>query len=346
MARFLAKRSFPRHGGTMRALATFGVLVSLFATSSPASAGEIAHVVAKGQTLGQIAKRYGTTVAVLREANDLKPGQRLHPGALLVVPDEKVGGKRGDKREGSRGARTAPADRRSGRSGSSASAPTFVAKPKHPGLVRLARGSEKAEIQVLTRKGALVPASLAAVSRALRFYPTDSRIAIDPRLATLLGMVSDHFGGRPLQVVSGFRPYSPDQYTPHSNHNAGRAVDFRIEGVPNTVLRDYCRNFRNAGVGYYPNSTFVHLDVRSLSAYWIDYSRAGERPRYDPAHDHHAADETVAEVEAGSTKTRGFENALQNNSENSDDVDPAREKSEEPGIRIPGMGRLQQHHTH
>ena len=78
-----------------------------------------------------------------------------------------------------------------------------------------------------------------------------------------MAQVSDHFGGRPLHVVSGFRPYSPVQYTPHSNHNAGRAMDFSVEGVPNTAVRDFCRTFRNAGVGYYPNSTFVHLDVRT-----------------------------------------------------------------------------------
>jgi hypothetical protein len=34
-------------------------------------------------------------------------------------------------------------------------------------------------------------------------------------------------------------------------------------------------------VGYYPNSTFVHLDVRDTPATWIDYSKPGEPPRYN-----------------------------------------------------------------
>ncbi|MGH7328661.1 MAG: DUF882 domain-containing protein, partial [Polyangiaceae bacterium] len=76
-------------------------------------------------------------------------------------------------------------------------------------------------------------------------------------------------------------PYSPTQYTPHSNHNLGRAMDFRVEGVPNEALRDYCRTLKNVGVGYYPNSTFVHLDVRTTPAYWIDFSKPGEPPRYN-----------------------------------------------------------------
>jgi hypothetical protein len=105
--------------------------------------------------------------------------------------------------------------------------------------------------------------------------------SIEPRLIALLGVVSNHFGSRKLEIVSGFRPYSPSQHTAHSNHNEGKAVDFRIPGVPNEVLRDFCRTLKNVGVGYYPNSTFVHLDVRSLPAFWIDYSRAGEPPRYD-----------------------------------------------------------------
>ena len=55
-------------------------------------------------------------------------------------------------------------------------------------------------------------------------------------------------------------------------------MDFNVEGVPNTVLRDFCRTFRNAGVGYYPNSTFVHLDARTGKVTWVDYSRVWRGP--------------------------------------------------------------------
>jgi hypothetical protein len=59
-------------------------------------------------------------------------------------------------------------------------------------------------------------------------------------------------------------------------------VDFSIPGVANTVVRDYVRRFRNCGVGYYPNSSFVHLDVRESAAYWVDYAGPGEAPRAKP----------------------------------------------------------------
>src|SRR5207237_6608331 len=103
----------------------------------------------------------------------------------------------------------------------------------------------------------------------------------DPRLVALVGIVSDHFGGRPLQVVSADRAYTPTQYTPHSNHNYGKALDFRIEGISNETLRDFCLTLRNVGCGYYPNSTFVHLDVRETKASWVDRSHPGEPPLYD-----------------------------------------------------------------
>ena len=83
--------------------------------------------------------------------------------------------------------------------------------------------------------------------------------------------------------MSGYRAYSPTQYTPHSNHNYGKALDFRVRGVKNETLRDFCRTLRAAGCGYYPNSSFVHLDVRDAKAYWVDSSRPGEPPKYDKA---------------------------------------------------------------
>jgi hypothetical protein len=101
-----------------------------------------------------------------------------------------------------------------------------------------------------------------------------------PRLLRQIAIVSDHFGGRTLHVVSGFRPFRRGQYTAHSNHNIGAAMDFRVEGVPNRVLRDFCRTLPQTGCGFYPRSVFVHMDVRDESATWVDWSRPGQRPMY------------------------------------------------------------------
>jgi uncharacterized protein YcbK (DUF882 family) len=148
-----------------------------------------------------------------------------------------------------------------------------------PGVVKLVRGAETLEVRVLDRRQHLVPATLPQFARFLRSKGGADH-AIDARLVTLVAAVSDHFGGREVNVVSGFRPYSPNQHSRHSNHNEGRAIDFSIKGIANEAVRDYCRTLHDVGVGYYPNSLFVHLDVRDTSAYWVDYAAPGQAPRY------------------------------------------------------------------
>lgn len=320
--------SAPRAGATMqsrprsagrRVLAALASAVLLLAASGTALAEESHHTVYAGQTLGKIAKRYRVTVDALREANGLKPGEPIHPGDVLVIPERSKPGARGKtgpnrpaalRREADR-SRGASAKERGAEARSTGKGPSkkkvtkaepaaskeksYAKRPKRPGWVRLVRGNRTMEFRLLTPKGRLVPAALPKLRQMMQASPTAS-IPIDPRLATLIGMVSNHFGGRTIRIVSGYRPYSPTQYTPHSNHNYGRAIDFIVEGVPNTVVRDFCRTFRNAGVGYYPNSTFVHLDVRSEKAYWVDYSGPGEPPRYAGAKGSVAPDEAARDV--------------------------------------------------
>lgn len=272
-----------------------------------ASAGDVVHVVSKGQTLDAIARRHHVTVDSLREANELRRGQHIHPGLSLVIPGKTPKPK--GKKPATEAARKstvggAGAKKQDGAKVSARRAGTVAVKEKakRSGWVRLARDAERVELQLLTRHGRVAPAALPVLSRLLRFRD-GRKIAIDPRLATLIGMVSNHFGGRTIHVVSGYRPYSPTQYTPHSNHNLGRAVDLRVEGVPNTTTRDFCRTLQNAGVGYYPNSTFVHLDARAGKAYWVDYSKPGDAPKYDGPNDPNGDDDVEAGATGGSEKT-------------------------------------------
>ncbi len=52
----------------------------------PAPASPTIHVVQPGDTLGQIAKRYGTTVAAILAANDLPSADVLGVGQRLIIP--------------------------------------------------------------------------------------------------------------------------------------------------------------------------------------------------------------------------------------------------------------------
>ena len=104
---------------------------------------------------------------------------------------------------------------------------------------------------------------------------------MNPRLMKLLYQAGRHWPGRRVEVVSGYRNPTVAK-NPRSPHMKGLACDFRVDGVKAAELRDYLRKtFDKVGVGYYPNSTFVHLDVRKdRSAFWIDYSGPGERAVY------------------------------------------------------------------
>jgi hypothetical protein len=126
-------------------------------------------------------------------------------------------------------------------------------------------------------KGEVPSASRASLSSMLASWRTGKETLIDEKLIAMIALASDEFGGRAIRIVSGYREHS---YAPDSKHKSGQALDFSIPGVPNDALRDYLRTLGDVGIGYYPNSTHVHLDVREKTTYWIDYSFPGERPHY------------------------------------------------------------------
>jgi len=105
---------------------------------------------------------------------------------------------------------------------------------------------------------------------------------VEIRLVERLQAVIDHFGKQhgptKLSVISGYRPTSVG-----SMHSSGRAIDFRMEGVKNEEVVAFCKTLGDTGCGFYPNSSFVHIDVRDPGAghvAWIDASGPGETPRY------------------------------------------------------------------
>jgi hypothetical protein len=104
--------------------------------------------------------------------------------------------------------------------------------------------------------------------------------SVDARLLYRLQSVAEHFSeqGRRIEIVSGYRPGSKGSY-----HSHARAVDIRVEGVKNEDLVAYCRSLIDTGCGYYPNSSFVHIDSRDPGVghvFWIDASGPGQTPRY------------------------------------------------------------------
>lgn len=118
--------------------------------------------------------------------------------------------------------------------------------------------------------GRYAPDVLNAVNHLLRDYRTGDVHMIDPRLLDLLDQVALRTGSRdPFEVICGYR--SPktnamlhahsEEVAVHSLHLKGQAIDIRLNDEALPHLHAAALNLGAGGVGYYPVSNFVHVDV-------------------------------------------------------------------------------------
>jgi uncharacterized protein YcbK (DUF882 family) len=128
---------------------------------------------------------------------------------------------------------------------------------------------ESADIEYC-RSGCLVPASLDKVNHILRDHRTGEVREIDVLLLDLLYALSRKIpAGESFHIISGYRsPRTNASLRAHSDgvaanslHLVGKAIDIRVPGLK---LRDLYRaavELGRGGVGIYPRSDFVHVDV-------------------------------------------------------------------------------------
>lgn len=94
---------------------------------------------------------------------------------------------------------------------------------------------------------------------------------IDPKLFVKLIQIQARLKARnsEILIVSGYRSAQTNArlrrrsrgVASNSYHIIGKAIDFRIDGVPLSKLRIAAQSLNNGGVGYYPRSNFVHVDT-------------------------------------------------------------------------------------
>lgn len=136
---------------------------------------------------------------------------------------------------------------------------------------------EEVKVNIYDEDGDFNDGALAALDHEFRCRRTREERAVDPRLYEMLSRIQDHFGGRRIHLVSGFR----FQRNEASRHYHASAMDIRIPGVSLKRLRTYVHTLDRGGmgIGYYPNSRFVHVDFRAPgqpSYRWVDRSRPGQ----------------------------------------------------------------------
>lgn len=124
--------------------------------------------------------------------------------------------------------------------------------------------------------GRYVREGLSQIDRLLRDHRTGLVHPIDRRLLRLLDALHNSLDTREaFEVISGYRSPATNArlvttskgVVPGSLHVAGMAVDVRVPGRPLRAVRDAATALRAGGVGYYPDSDFVHVDVGRVR-YW------------------------------------------------------------------------------
>jgi uncharacterized protein YcbK (DUF882 family) len=95
-------------------------------------------------------------------------------------------------------------------------------------------------------------------------------------LLDLLERLHRELGSRePFHIISGYRTAATNAMLQarsegvarHSLHVEGMAADIRVPGRSLAVLRRAATSLQGGGVGYYPRSDFVHVDVGRVR-YW------------------------------------------------------------------------------
>ena len=128
----------------------------------------------------------------------------------------------------------------------------------------------KALTVVYYKNGAYVPAALDAIDRYLEDFRNGEEHRIDPALLDVLSDIKLKTGTRaPFQVISAYRSPQTNQMlrdtsagvAKDSMHLRGQAIDVRLADVPLEKLRSVALGLQKGGVGFYPESQFVHVDT-------------------------------------------------------------------------------------
>ncbi|WP_372870177.1 DUF882 domain-containing protein [Shewanella sp.] len=111
---------------------------------------------------------------------------------------------------------------------------------------------------------------LKGFNQLLRDHRANVAAPMDKRLFDLLYYLQENLKSREtIHIISGYR-------SPHTNamlakksggvakkslHMEGKAIDIAIPGIKLQKIRDAAKELKLGGVGYYPQSGFVHVDV-------------------------------------------------------------------------------------
>lgn len=135
---------------------------------------------------------------------------------------------------------------------------------------------EEVRVQLYKADGSYDEEAMAKLDEIFRCKRTQEVRAMDPRLYDQLSRIQDHFGGKQIEVVSGYRANERSS----SRHHHASAMDIRVRGESIRSMYAYAESLDRGtmGIGIYPHSGFIHVDYRAPgepSYRWTDYSGPG-----------------------------------------------------------------------
>jgi uncharacterized protein YcbK (DUF882 family) len=130
------------------------------------------------------------------------------------------------------------------------------------------------DIDVVYRVGnTYIPQALDQLNHFLRDHRTQDVSSYDPKEFDVLHALMTRLG-RPngvIDIVCGYRTPESNEFlrsqsadtgvAEHSQHMLAKAIDIRVPGVSTRALRNAALSLHAGGVGFYPVSQFVHVDV-------------------------------------------------------------------------------------
>jgi uncharacterized protein YcbK (DUF882 family) len=133
------------------------------------------------------------------------------------------------------------------------------------------------------------PDAVALLNFFLRDHNTNEVKAYDPREFDLLHdiLIRLRRTDALIDVVCGYRTQETNEIlrasshggvAEHSQHILGHAVDLRIPGSSTVQIRNAALSLNEGGVGYYPTTHFVHVDVGAIRT-WTYSPRRSHRRR-------------------------------------------------------------------
>jgi uncharacterized protein YcbK (DUF882 family) len=136
-------------------------------------------------------------------------------------------------------------------------------------------------IHIVYRRGdQYVPDALAKLDNFLRDHRTGDVRHFDPRLYDILSDLTASVGhpDGEIDIVCGYRTPSTNEslrahttgVAKNSLHIQAEAIDLRMPGIDTLKLRKAALALGRGGVGYYPHSDFIHVDVGRVRQWCFD----------------------------------------------------------------------------